>query len=88
MRDDEHVFPDIAVVCDLDVIVDLGATADTGLVEGRAINGRVRPDLDIVFEHHAAAMRHRRRPPRSVRHIPKTISADHDAGLQDNSISD
>ena len=50
---------------DLDLVVELDAVLDDRVVDGAAIDRRVRADLDVVADQHAADLRHLE--PRAVR---------------------
>src|SRR5919198_5271554 len=54
---DDRVFPDLHVVSDLHEVVDLGPAADDRQPQGRAVDGRVRADLDVVVDQHGADLR-------------------------------
>ena len=49
--------PTIDVVSDLHEVVDLGAPADDGLAERRAVDRGIRPDLDVVLDAHDSDLR-------------------------------
>lgn len=54
LGDDEAVFPDYAIVADLDEVVDFGALSDHCLPEACAVDGGVGADFDIVAYFHDA----------------------------------
>src|SRR6478735_3192896 len=54
LADDGAMPTDVNVVADLDLVIDLGAFADHGVVHGTAIDRRVRTNLDIVLDDDAA----------------------------------
>jgi hypothetical protein len=53
----ETVFADDYVVGDLHEIIDLGALADLGAAETRAVERAVGPDLDVVSDYNVADLR-------------------------------
>src|SRR5688572_20530051 len=53
---ENRVLADLDVVADLDQVVDLRAATDDRVAEGRAIDGGVGPDLDVVLDHHPARL--------------------------------
>lgn len=81
LGNDQGILTDVAVVRDLDLIVDLGTAPNSRFVEGRPIDGRIRADLDVVFEHNAAPLSHGNRSPFRIRDVTKSVSTEHDAGL-------
>jgi hypothetical protein len=85
---DQGVFANIAVMSDLDEIVDLRAASNPGLVQGRAIDGRVRADFDIVFDDDATTLSHRDGTTGFVRHVAEAVRAEHDSGLKYDAIPD
>jgi hypothetical protein len=82
LRHDQRFFPDITVVGDLNLIVDLGTPPNTRLVQGRAIHRRIRPDLDIVLDHDTTSLGHRHRSPLGVGNVSKPIAPENHARLQ------
>jgi len=58
--------PMIHVVAHLDLIIQLGAMLDHRIADRAAIDGRIRPDLDIVPDAHAADCGTLNQVPRSV----------------------
>ena len=56
-RDEDDVFADVAVVADVDEVVDLGSAADAGLLERAAVDGGVGADFDVVFDEEGSLLR-------------------------------
>ena len=87
LRHDQGVLSHITVMSDLDQIIDLGTTPDPSLVQGRAIDGRIRADFDIILDDDATALSHCDGATGCVRHITKSVGAEHDARMQNDAIS-
>jgi hypothetical protein len=84
---DQDVLTHIAVVCDLDQIVDLRPAPDACLVEGRTIDRRVCANFDIILDDDAAALRHRNRTTAFVGHVAKTLGTEHDPRVKHDAIA-
>ena len=54
---DDYIFSELAVVADVNEIIDFCALADASFVEGSAVDGRVGSDFDVVFEDETADLR-------------------------------
>src|SRR5438105_4190056 len=78
---------DAAVVPNLDLIVELHALLDHGVVQRAAIDGGVGTDFHIVAYHHAADLRDLEPLTRLLRHA-ETIGTDHRAAMNDHPIAD
>ena len=79
---EDRVLADDDVVADLHEVVDLRPAADDGLAEGRAVDRRVGPDLDVVPDPHDPdlgdlAVR------ASVPDVPEAVRADDGSRLED-----
>ena len=85
---DQGVLADVAVVSDLDQIVDLRTPSNARLVQGRAIDGRVRTDFDVVLDDDATALSHRDGTAAFIQHIAEPIRAEHDPGLEYDAVPD
>ena len=48
---------DADIVGNLHEIIDLGAAADESISEGSPIDGRIAPDLDLIFDDHVPKLR-------------------------------
>src|SRR5690606_21377919 len=80
---------DMHVVRNLHEVVDLHAVLDDGVLDGAAVDGRVRTDLDVVADQDAAELRHL--DPAAVREIlgeAEAVRADHGAGMHDAAAPD
>jgi len=51
-----RILTHLGSVADLNEVVKLGAAVDPGISDRCPVNGRVGPDLDIVFNHNAACL--------------------------------
>ena len=78
---------DAAVVPDLHEIVDLRAGADARAARLRAVDARVRADLDVVFEHHVSDLRDSFRSALDERPA-EAVAADDAAGVQHDAVAD
>src|SRR3974377_461082 len=54
----QTVTSDADIVTDLNQIVDLGTFADHGIADGAAVDGGAGPNLDVVLDDDAPALRH------------------------------
>src|SRR5215471_35616 len=81
------MLPDDDVVPDLDEVVDLGATADDGLAEGRTVDRRVRADLDVLLDPHDPHLRDLA-VPLAVPEVSEPVGADDRAGVEDSPRAD
>src|SRR5207245_5682989 len=89
LRGNHHVFSDLAVVADVDQVVDLGAAPDAGDFQGSAVDGRVGADLDVIGDFEAAGLRefHVVSGCR-IAHITEAVAAEHGASIDDHSIAE
>ena len=83
---DHYAFADIAVVSDVDHVVELGAAADSRAAQSRAIDAGVRAQLYVVFDYHRADLR-KLVMALLTANITKSIGSHHHAGMQDDAIS-
>jgi hypothetical protein len=74
-------------VGDLHEVVDLGASLDSRLAHGRTIDGRIRPQLHIVFEDDGGNLRNLLVRAVAAANEAVAIAADDDAVLQDYAIA-
>ncbi len=56
---DETMSTDSDVVRNLYQVIDLGTSTDHGVIERAAVDGRVRPDFHVVFNHASANVMNR-----------------------------
>src|SRR5579872_2835370 len=88
-RDQNDVFADIAVVADMDEIIDLCAAANTGLCQGSAIDRGICADLNVIFDHQRALLRKLRVGARaSIAHVTEPIGAQDRACMNHDVIPD
>src|SRR5262249_51624360 len=83
LRGDHHVPADPDVVGDLHEVVDLRAGADSGRAQRTAVDGRVRPDLDVILDDGRSSLRELQ-VTGSVEYVPEPVAPDHDAGVKDH----
>ena len=83
----DHVLADVAVVPDLDQVVDLGAAPHHRVAEGGAVDGGIGPDLHVVLDAEPADLRdlavHA-----SVEGVAEAVGAEHRAGVDDHPVAD
>src|SRR5262245_22190202 len=84
---DYNTRTDIAVVADMDHVVEFGSLPDPGSTKCRTVHAGVRSELDIILDHNSSDLRklviaHR------ISHVSKTVRADADGGMQNHSITD
>jgi hypothetical protein len=51
LRRDDDILANIAIVPDVNQVIDLRSAPDSRLIEGSAIDGRIRPDFHVIFNH-------------------------------------
>src|SRR5581483_2390615 len=88
LRDEQHALSEFDAVRDVDEVVDLRSRADARLADGRAVDGRIRPDLDIVFDDDARFLRDLDVGAVIVGRKAVAVAADDDAVLQDDAVAD
>src|SRR6202030_4236197 len=69
------------IVTDLDLIVDFGPLADDGVAQAAAVDGRARPDLDVVLDQHPAGLRNLEIPVGSEKNEVIAVLSDAAAGM-------
>jgi hypothetical protein len=67
-------------------VVDLHAPANARTAEPRAVDGAVRPDLDVVLEHHVAQLGDLLQPAVLVELVAESVAANHHPGLEDHPV--
>ncbi len=88
-RDENHVFADVAVVADVDEVVEFCAAADASFFQRAAVDGAVGADLDVVFYHQCSLLRELRvGAGGGIAHVAETVCAEHDAGVHHDAIAD
>src|SRR5687767_13866540 len=55
---DDSVVAYVHIVCNLDQVVELGAAFNNGRADSSAIDSGIGADLNIIFHHHIADLRH------------------------------
>ena len=56
-RDENHVFSDVAVVPDVNEVVDLSAAANASFGKSSAVDGGIGANLDVVFNDESSLLR-------------------------------
>src|SRR6476659_9828968 len=84
LRGEQHVAPDGDAVSDLHQVVDLGAGLDTRFAHGGTIDGRVRAELDVVFDDHGGHLRNLLVRAIPAAHETIAVASDDHAVLQDH----
>src|SRR5579883_1928672 len=80
--------PEPPVVADMHKVIDFRPAADTGQVEGAAIDGGVGADLDVVFENQAAELGELFVTARlGIAHVTETVAAQHGAGMHHHAVA-
>src|SRR5690606_1483961 len=84
---DQAIATDRHVVPDLTQVVELGAGTDHGVVDGAAVDCRVRADLDVVCQRGTAGV-----PdldgPRRRGGVPEAVRADDGPGVEDDPVAE
>src|SRR5205814_2525375 len=75
-------------VRDLHEVVDLGPFTDARLAHRRSVDGRIRTDLDVVFDDDAGVLRDLEVRAVGLLHETEPVAADHGAVLHDNAIAE
>src|SRR5438128_105438 len=83
---DYHALADVAVVADMDEVIELCAAANSCASQSGPIDAGIRTQLDIIFDHHGANLG-KLMMALFVTHVSKTISADDDSGMQNHAIA-
>jgi hypothetical protein len=87
LRRNYHALTNVAVVADVNHVVELGPLSYSRAAKGASIHGRVRTQLHIIFDNDRADLR-KFVVAHLIAHIAKTICADDDAGVKNHSIAD
>src|SRR5688572_25537447 len=88
LRGDQRVLANLNAVRNLHEVVDLRAGAYAGLPDRRAIDRRIRPDLDVVFDHDGRALGDLAMRAVPAGDEPETVAADDGAVLHDHTLAD
>src|SRR6185369_16520360 len=87
LGNDQAMFAQRNVVPNLNQVIDFRPAADDGRAERPAIDGDVRPDLDVVADDHIADLRHLA-VGACVEHVPETVGAYDRAGVNADVLAD
>ena len=88
LRREQHAAADRHAVRDVHQVVDLRAGADARLADRRAIDRRVRADLDVVFDHDVAVLRDLEVRAVLLPREAEAVAADDDAVVQRHAVAD
>lgn len=84
---DDDVFTNLAIVSDVNQVVDLRSAPDSGLIEGAPIDGRIRPNLHIIFNDQSSNLRKLLVMARlAIPHVTEAIAAQHSPGMRNDAI--
>src|SRR2546430_5652264 len=86
LRCDHNPLANVAVMTDMNQIVDLRAATDPRAAQSRAIDAGICPQLNIIFNDNRADLR-KLVIANVVAHVPKSIGAYDYAGMQNDPIS-
>ena len=86
---DHHIFPDLAVVTDVDKIVDFRSPADAGYVERAPVDGGVGADFYIVADLQTAHLgKLLVTAGGGIADISEAVASQHGAGVEENPVTD
>ena len=88
LRGQQRVPSDVHAMPDLNEIIDFGACANSRLADGRAIDRRVRADLDVIFDHDDARLRNLLMGAVGPPHEAIAVAADDRAVLHHDAVAD
>ena len=73
---------------DVNQVVDLRSAPDSCLIEGAAINGGIRTDFHVIFNHQSSNLRKLLMMPRlAISYVTEAIAAQHSPGMHDDAVS-
>ena len=85
LRSNHYIFPNLAVVPDVNQVVDLGAAPDASDFERSTIDGRVRPDLYVISNFQAPYLgKFFVVSGRLVADIAEAVAAQHRSGMNNH----
>jgi hypothetical protein len=88
LRGDDYILSDLAVVADVDEVVDFRSAADSCFVQGSAVNSRVSADFYIVFDYKASDLGGLLvTSGLLVADIAETLAAEDGSGLHDDPVA-
>lgn len=87
LRRNHGIFADRDIVSDLHQVVDFRAASDNRLTQGRPVDGRVRPNLDVVFNFNNPDLGNFN-PEVAFSSITKSVATHHDTGMKDHPVTD
>ncbi len=89
LRGDHDILSDLAVVADVDQVVDLGAASDARDFKGAAVNGRVRANLDVIADFEAPLLgKFFVMSGRLVADVAEAVAAQHRSGVNDHAVAE
>jgi hypothetical protein len=86
LADDQVVGTNLAVVSDLNEVINLGTRSDTGSLESASVDGGAGSDFNIVANFHAAKLRYLDMST-ALKSIPKSIGPYHCIGMNDGPVT-
>src|SRR5579859_2750770 len=85
---DNHVLAELAVVADMNQVVDLRAATNARRLQRAAIDGCVCPDLHVIADFKFADLRKFLVPPAlGIANIPKSVAAENRTRMDDHAIA-
>src|SRR5450830_793911 len=78
---------DMAVMCNLDLVVELDTVFEHGVGQGATIDCGIGTDFDVIADHHAANLRNLD-PLAAFVGKTETIGSNHHARMQDATLTD
>ena len=86
-RSHDAVFTDVAVVPDMEEVVDLRAPADSRFAAACSVHCAIRPDFDIALDNNGPDLRNLPVSPFSEQ-VSETVRTDRAVGVNDDAIAD
>ena len=88
LRCNDNIFTHLAVVSNVDQVIDLRPATDASGIQSPSINRRIRSDLYIILDLQCANLgKLLIASGGRIRHIAKAIAAQHSSGMNDDTIS-
>ena len=88
LRGDNDILADLAIVPDVNQVIDLRSAPDSGLIEGAAIDGRIRPNFHIIFNDQLSNLRKLLVMARlAIAYVTEAIATQHRPGMYDDAIA-
>ena len=87
LRGNHYALSDVAVVSDMDHVVELRSFTNSRTTERATIDSRVRAQLDVVFDNYCANLR-KLMITHVIANITKAVGANDNACVQNDSVAD